>query len=104
MENKETFTGRIGKDHNRMMDIGIDFIVIVFDDDSKMFAVRDTPENEELILNAINGCNISEWTRVRAYDSKDAKAHAYAAHAQFYDKLNGIENWISSAKLGIQSL
>jgi hypothetical protein len=103
-EKLETFTGRVGKDHNRVMDIGIDFIVIVFDEDSAMYAIRDIPENQELILDTINGCNIMEWTRVRAYDIKDAKLHAYQAHDQYYDKLCGVENWIDSAVLGIQAL
>ena len=99
----ETYTGEAGIKHNLLMKFGKDFIVIVFDEDAKMFALRDIKENKDLIDETINTANVMEWTRVRAMNFIQAKKNAYAAHAQYYDKLNGIKNWVDSAKLGIQS-
>lgn len=102
----ETFTGKTGKEHQEIMEQGRDFIVIVLDDKNETkIAISDIPENKIAIEELINSIpNILEWTRVRAWNANTAKVNAYAAHAQFYDKLNGLENWIESAVLGIQSL
>ena len=100
----DAYTGRVDYEHMLALHFGINFIVFVLDDGTT-FAIGDIPANQQRIEDIQNNHpKLAEWTRVRAYDGEDAKAHAIAAHNQFYDKLNGLDDWVNSAELGMRTV
>lgn len=96
---KEYFTGRTGRLHQIASEHGVDYIVYVLDNGEKE-AIVDILENQELIEWVINEMpDLAEWTRVRAFSEKDALDHVYIAHAQYYNKLNGVPNWQDTTEI-----